>query len=79
MVEIPLYSDLAPDSAQMKANTAKKADLKVALDLLAGRAVDPKLQEEVDPKHQLQAATPDDAVVLYVASPATPIRKGRST
>jgi hypothetical protein len=30
--------------------------------------VDPKLREEVDPKHQLRAATPDDTVVLYVAS-----------
>ena len=68
VVEIPLYSDLAPDSNQVKVNRAKKADLKAVLYLLAGRAVDPKLREEVDPKHQLQAATPDDAVVLYVAS-----------
>ena len=67
VVEIPLYSDF-DDNHQVTPNAAKKAHLKAVLDLLAGRRVSPELREEVDPKHQLQAATPDDAVVLYVAS-----------
>jgi WD40 repeat protein len=66
--EIPLYSDLDPDTNRVKSKTATKADLKAVLDLLAGRAVDQNLREEVDPKHQLQTAAPDDAVVLYIAS-----------
>ena len=68
IVEIPLYSDLAPNSAQVVLTRARKANLQAVLDLLAGRKVSPELQDEVDPGHHLQTATPDDAVVLYVAS-----------
>jgi len=68
VVEVPLYSDLAEDSNQVRQKTASKAGLRAVLDLLAGRSVDPRLRDEVDPKHQLRAAGPDDAVVLYVAS-----------
>jgi len=66
--EIPLYSDLDADGNQVRLKTATKADLRAVLDLLAARSVNPSLRDEVDPKHQLQAAGPDDAVVLYVAS-----------
>jgi WD40 repeat protein len=68
IVEIPLYSDLDADGSQPRLKTARKADLKAVLDMLAGRTVDPSLRDEVDPKHELRAARPDDAVVLYVAS-----------
>ena len=68
VVEVPLYSDLDRDSNQVKLKTAGKADLKAVLDVLAGRLVEPNLRDKVDPKHQLRPATPDDAVVLYVAS-----------
>ena len=37
-------------------------------DLLAGRPVDLAFRDEVDPKHQLRAAGPDDSVILYVVS-----------
>jgi len=68
VVEVPLYSDLAPDSDQVRLKTARKEALKAVLDLLAGRSVAPILRNEVDPEHKLQAAGPDDAVILYVAS-----------
>ena len=38
------------------------------MDLLSGISVDPSLRDEVDGRHLLQPATPDDAVVLYIAS-----------
>ena len=68
VVEVPLYSDLDADSNHVRLKTATKADLRAVLDLLAGRSVNPRLRDEVDPRHQLRAAGPDDAVVLYVAS-----------
>jgi WD40 repeat protein len=68
VVEIPLYSDLAGDSNEVKLKTASKADVRAVLDLLAGRRVDPKLRGEVDPRQQLRPAGPDDGVVFYVAS-----------
>jgi hypothetical protein len=68
VVEISLYSDLDTESNQPKLRVASKADLGAVLDVLAGRSVETKLRDEVDPKHELRAATPDNAVVLYVAS-----------
>ena len=68
VVEIPLYSELEPDSNQVRLKSAKKVDLKSVLDLLAGRSVDPVLRNEVDPKHELRSAGPDDAIILYIAS-----------
>jgi WD40 repeat protein len=68
VIEIPLYSDLQADSDRVRLKVASKANLRAVLDFLAGRSVAFPLRDEIDPKHQLQAATPDDAVVLYVAS-----------
>jgi hypothetical protein len=68
VIEVPLYSELATDSYQTKSKMARKADFKAVFDLLAGRPVDRNLRDEVDPKHELEAAGPDDAVVLYVVS-----------
>jgi WD40 repeat protein len=65
VLEVPLYSDFERDSNRLRSKSASKANLKSVLDLLAGRSVDPILRDEVDPKHQLQAAGPDDAIVLY--------------
>ena len=67
VIEVPLYSDHNDDN-QIKPNAANKADLRAVLDLLAGRVVGPSLRDEVDSKHELRAASPNDAVVLYVAS-----------
>jgi WD40 repeat protein len=68
VTEIQLYSDLAPDSAQVASTKARKKYLQSVLDLLAGRPIDPGVRREIDPGSQLREATPDDAVVLYVAS-----------
>ncbi|MGC2661152.1 MAG: hypothetical protein WA324_24625 [Bryobacteraceae bacterium] len=68
IVEIPLYSDLAENGVQLTSTKARKANVKATLDLLAGRPVDAGLRNEVDPKHELRAAEPDDAVVMYIAS-----------
>jgi WD40 repeat protein len=68
VIEIPLYSELDATSDQIRLKSASKSDLRTVLDLLAGRVVAPDVREEVDPSHCLQAATPDDAVVLYIAS-----------
>ena len=68
VLEIQLYSDLDADSNQVKSKAASKANLEAVMDLLAGRAVDTQVKEQVDPKHQLRAAGPDDAVVIYIAS-----------
>jgi WD40 repeat protein len=67
VIEIPLYSDYDSNN-QVRPNSAKKVDLRTVLDLLAGRPVDLGVWNEVDPEHKLQTATPDDAVVLYIAS-----------
>jgi WD40 repeat protein len=67
VIEIQLYSEL-DDTGRPKLTHASKADFKAVLDLLAGRTTEPRLRDEVDPAHQLEAAGPDDAVVVYVAS-----------
>jgi hypothetical protein len=68
IVEVPLYSELAAESARVASSGARKAYFQAVLDLLAGRPVDLQLRQEIDPHSQLRAATPDDAVVIYVAS-----------
>ena len=67
VIDIPLYSD-RNDQDEVSVNHARKASLQAVFDLLAGRSVDPSLRNEVDAKHQIQPAAPDDIVVLYVAS-----------
>jgi WD40 repeat protein len=68
VVEVPLYSDFEADGNQVRLKRASKADMKAVLDLVAGRPVSPSLRDEVDPKHRLRSAAPDDAVVFYMAS-----------
>ncbi len=68
IVNISLDSDLAEDSQQPKLTKARKANFKAVLDLLAGRPVPPSLRTEFDPEHQIEAAEPNDAVLLYIAS-----------
>jgi hypothetical protein len=67
VVEIRLYSE-RDDLGAVKVKTASKADLKAIFDLLAGRRVDLALRKEVDPRHQVRAAGPDDIVALYIVS-----------
>jgi WD40 repeat protein len=68
VVDISLFSTLAPDSPQAVLQQATKDNLKAILSLLAGHPVDAALRNSVDPQHKIQPARPDDAVVLFIAS-----------
>jgi WD40 repeat protein len=68
IVEIPLYSELDDGTDQTKTQTATKKNLQSVLDLLADRPIDPKDRDQVDPKHLIHRARPDDTIVLYIAS-----------
>ncbi len=67
VIDVQLYSDLADDGS-VKLKHARKDALRAVFDLLSGVPVDSALSNEVDSTHQIQPVTPDDAVVLYVAS-----------
>jgi WD40 repeat protein len=67
-VDVSLFSTLAPDSPRVMLQQATKNNLKAVFDILAGRPVETDLRKAVDPDHRIRAATPDDAVVLYVSS-----------
>ena len=67
VIDVSLYS--RDEAATQDAGpSASRRNLETVLNLLAGRPVSAPLRDEVDPKHQLATASPDDAVVLYVAS-----------
>ena len=68
VIDISLFSTLAPDSPRVLLQQATKANLKAVLDLLAGKTIDSALGDAVDPDHKLRPATPDDAVVLFISS-----------
>jgi Caspase domain len=68
VVPICLFSALASDSPLVMLKDATKANLKAVLDLLAGRSIGDAVRGAVDPDHRIQPATPDDAVVLFIAS-----------
>jgi WD40 repeat protein len=68
VVDLSLFSTLAPDSPRVLLQQATKANLKAVLDVLAGKAVSSALREQIDPSHKLRPATPDDAVVLFISS-----------
>jgi len=69
VVEINLTSEFDADGAVARSD-ATKANLHAILDLLAGREqqVSAAALQAVDPQRNLRPATPDDAVVLHVAS-----------
>lgn len=68
VVDVSLFSTLAPDSPRVLLQHATKANLKAVLDLLAGKAVNGALRDAVDRDHRIQPSTPDDAVVLFISS-----------
>ena len=67
VIELRLDSDLAPDGS-VSLKRATKSHLEAVLNKLGGRQADSKLLSEVDPGGKLRQATPDDAVILYIAS-----------
>jgi len=69
VVELNLMSEVDADGGIARAD-ATKANLRAILDLLAGREqqVSTAVRQAVDPQRKLRPATPDDAVVLHMAS-----------
>ncbi|MBF0559541.1 MAG: WD40 repeat domain-containing protein [Nitrospirae bacterium] len=70
VVEIPLYAEVAPNSAETISKQASKAYIEAVFKLLAGKEqeVNAAIRKEVDLNRLIKPATPDDAVVLYMAS-----------
>jgi hypothetical protein len=62
-----LESDL-DDAGVIRRRGATRMQIEAVLQILAGRAVPDAVRQEVDPGHRLKTATPDDAVILYIAS-----------
>lgn len=68
VVDLSLLSTLKQDDFRTDSNLAKKDNIHAVLDLLAGRPVSETVRIEVDPANKLQKATPDDLVLLFIAS-----------
>jgi WD40 repeat protein len=70
IVPISLDSQFDDQGVILPHPTATKGSLRAVLDILAGRDanVPPPIRKAIDPMHRLRKATPDDAVVLYIAS-----------
>jgi WD40 repeat protein len=70
VVPVVLKSEINDAGVIVPNANATKEDVQEVLDILAGRKdnVSAKLRKLVDPGGKLRAATPDDAVVLYIAS-----------
>jgi hypothetical protein len=64
VIDVPLYSDYSDHGRGL----ARKGMLQAVLDLLGGRKVAADLRQKVDAGNQIERATPDDLVVLYIAS-----------
>jgi len=68
VMDVELLSMLKFEDFRPELTQAKRGNIQGVLDLLAGRPVSDEVREEVDPRHQLQAATPDDLVMLFISS-----------
>jgi WD40 repeat protein len=79
VVPIVLESKIDDNGVILPNVTATKAHLRAVLDVLAGRekSVPPDLRTAVDPTGKLRTATPDDAVIVYIASHGYATPKGQ--
>jgi WD40 repeat protein len=70
VIPVVLKSEVNSAGVIVPNANATKEGVQAVLDILAGRKdnVNAKLRKLVDPRGRLRAATPDDAVVLYIAS-----------
>jgi WD40 repeat protein len=66
---IVLDADVGTDG-KIASRLASKRNLESVLEILGGHEdmISPDVRKEIDPEHKLRRATPDDAIVLYVAS-----------
>lgn len=67
VVSVRLISAYQSNSNEL-VNAATKRNIQTVLSILSGRDVEKVVREKVQHQEQLQAATPDDLVVLYIAS-----------
>lgn len=67
VVTVPLISEYTGEGGVPK-NVATKNNLQTVLSILSGRAVSLADRQPLPNQEQLRAATPDDLVVLYIAS-----------
>jgi hypothetical protein len=68
VITISLLSTLEPHSFRPALERATKENIRTVLDILAGRPVEDERRHNVPDSEALSMATPDDLVVLYIAS-----------
>ena len=68
VINIPLLSTFEPGSPRMALNHATKENIRTVLNILAGKVVDDEGRKKIPNASALRAATPDDLMVLYMAS-----------
>jgi hypothetical protein len=68
VINVPLVSEYKEDSSDLAQNLATKINLQTVLSILSGRGVKPAVRRLLPNQEQLRATTPDDLVVLYIAS-----------
>ena len=68
VVTVPLISEYREDNADPGRNLATKEHLQTVLNILSGREATTAQRQSLPNQEQLRRATPDDLVVLYIAS-----------
>lgn len=68
VINVPLVSEYKEDISDLAQDLATKINLQTVLTILSGRDVTPAVRRSLPNLEQLRAATPDDLVVLYIAS-----------
>ena len=68
VTNVSLLSMREPDSPRMALNHATKENIRTVLNILAGKVVDDEGRKKIPNASALRAATPDDLIVLYIAS-----------
>ena len=68
VISIPLISAPQDGETQREFLGATKENLGAALSLLAGGAISPERREKIPNASRMRAATPDDLVVVFIAS-----------
>lgn len=68
IVPVQLISEFHEDGLGFKQNLATKNNIQTVLNILSGREVKAAQREPIPNQDKLRAATPDDLVILYIAS-----------
>ena len=68
VVTVPLMSEYREDATELTQDLATKSNLQATLRILSGREVGLGQRQSLPNQEPLRAATPDDLVLLYVAS-----------